>query len=125
MAGGLKRLMMKRLRNYMIGIAQGDVVLFSDFEEGGEMWTGTGPRERRRRITFKETFRSVPAVQVSISMWDVDTASAMRAELVAENITEEGFDIVFRTWLDTKIARIRVAWTAMGEVSHEDDWDVY
>ena len=117
--------MMKRLRNYMIGIAQGDTVLFSDFEDDGEMWTGTGPRERRRSVLFDEPFKEPPAIQVSVSLWDVDTASAMRAELVAEAITEEGFDIVFRTWLDTRIARIRVAWTAMGEVAHEDDWDLY
>ena len=116
---------MKRLRNFMIGVAQGDVVLFSDFEDGGEMWTGTGPRERRRRILFDETFCAPPVVQLSVSLWDVDTASAMRAELVAEAVTEEGFDIVFRTWLDTRIARIRVAWSAMGELPHEDDWQLY
>ncbi|MEX0281771.1 MAG: H-type lectin domain-containing protein [Arenibacterium sp.] len=116
---------MKRLRNYMIGVAQGDTVLFSDFEDGGDMWTGTGPRERRRRVVFDEVFKSPPTVQVAVSLWDVDTASAMRAELVAEAVTEEGFDIVFRTWLDTRFARIRVAWTALGEVAHEDDWDLY
>lgn len=89
---------MKRLRNHLIGIDQGDTVLFSDFEDGGEMWTGRGQRERRRRMSFSEPFRTEPSVQVSISMWDVDTASALRADVVAETITNDGFDLVFRTW---------------------------
>ena len=37
----------------------------------------------------------------------------------------EGFDIVFRTWNDTQVARIRVAWTAIGELPNEDDWALY
>ena len=58
---------MKRLRNHLIGIDQGDTVLFSDFEDGGDMWTGRGQRERRRRITFSESFRKSPMVHVSMT----------------------------------------------------------
>ena len=116
---------MKRLQNSLVGLEQGDVVLFSDFEDDGEMWTGTGPRERRRAVQFSEAFRDAPMVHTSISLWDVDTQSPVRVEVIAENITSLGFDIVFRTWLDTRIARLRVAWMAIGEVPHEDDWDVY
>ena len=116
---------MKRFSNHLIGVAQGDVVLFSDFENGGEMWTGTGPRERRRAVVFDTAFKSEPAVHVSVSLWDVDTATTLRAEVVAEMVTREGFEIVFRTWSDTRIARIRVAWQAIGEVPHEDDWQLY
>ncbi|MHA6264919.1 H-type lectin domain-containing protein [Arenibacterium sp. CAU 1754] len=115
---------MKRLSNHLIGVEQGDVVIFSDFEDGGDMWTGSGPRERRRAVTFSTAFTQIPSVQTSVSLWDVDTASAMRAEVLAENITTTGFDIVFRTWLDTRIARIRVAWMAIGELEHEDNWDI-
>jgi hypothetical protein len=31
---------------------------------------------------------------------------------------------VFRTWGDTRIARVRIAWMAIGELSEGDDWDV-
>jgi hypothetical protein len=41
-----------------------------------------------------------------------------------EDITESGFAIVFRTWGDTKVARVRVAWQAIGELPHVDDWDL-
>ncbi len=115
---------MKSFRTHPIGVAQGEEVLFSEFAEGGDMWTGEGPRERRTPIKFSEPFRSAPIVQIGVSLWDVDTSSALRAELSAENVTQEGFEAVFRTWSDTRIARIRAAWMAIGEVPHEDDWDI-
>ncbi|WP_417770695.1 H-type lectin domain-containing protein [Stappia sp.] len=116
---------MKRLRSQAIGIDQGDNVLFSDYEDGGEMWTGTGPRERSRAIRFSERFRDAPMVHCALTMWDVDQATNTRAEIAAENVTEEGFDLVFRTWGDTRVARARVGWIAFGEVHHADDWDLY
>lgn len=116
---------MKKFLTHPIGVDQGEAVVFSEFAEGGGMWTGEGPRERRASIRFSEPFRSVPVVQVAVSLWDVDTSSALRAELFADNITAEGFDAVFRTWADTRIARIRVVWTATGEVSHTDDWEIF
>ena len=32
--------------------------------------------------------------------------------------------MVFRTWGDTRVARMRIAWIAIGALSDEDDWDV-
>lgn len=115
---------MKHLRGSLIGIAQGEEVVFSDFEKGGEMWAGQGPRERRREIRFENPFREPPTVQVNLSMWDLDADTIMRGDLVAENISSDGFDIVFRTWSDTRVARLRAGWTAIGEVPTEDDWDI-
>jgi len=115
---------MKRLRNPRTGIDQGDVMVFADFENGGAMWTGSGARERRKMVRFDESFASPPAVQLAISLWDMDTTAAIRAELVAENVTANGFEIVFRTWADSRFARLRASWTAFGELPFEDDWDV-
>jgi len=116
---------MKRLRNHWIGIDQGENILFSDFEDGGQMWTGVGPRERRRRVKFSESFRSPPAVHCSLSMWDMDNDTNLRADISAEKVGEEGFDLVFRTWGDTRVARARVRWMAIGELRHADEWDLY
>ena len=116
---------MKRLENHMIGIDQGDIVLFSDFKDGGDMWTGSGQRERRHRITFETEFLTVPSVQVSISMWDVDAVTALRADVSAEVVSEAGFEAVFRTWGDTRVARVRVAWMAIGALRHADEWELY
>ncbi|MEX0279353.1 MAG: H-type lectin domain-containing protein [Ruegeria sp.] len=115
---------MKKFQTHPIGVDQGEEVLFSEFADGGDMWTGTGPRERKVAIQFSEAFRSPPLVQIGVSLWDVDTSSALRAEVQAEDITPVGFNAVFRTWSDTRIARIRAAWMAIGEVAHADDWNI-
>jgi hypothetical protein len=115
---------MKKFPTGSLGIVQGSRVLFSDFADGGVMWTGSGNRESRHIVTFKEAFRDVPAVHVSISMWDTDNETNARADLTAEHITAEGFHLVFRTWSDTRVARIRADWMAIGPVKDEDDWDI-
>jgi len=116
---------MKRIRNHLVGVDQGSSVLFSDFEHDGEMWAGTGPRAHRQPVVFTDVFRSPPVVQVTLSMWDMDQKTNTRADITAENITETGFDIVFRTWGDTRVARVRADWLAMGELRHSDEWDLY
>ncbi|WP_294610628.1 H-type lectin domain-containing protein [uncultured Roseovarius sp.] len=117
---------MKVFINQAIGIDQGDDVLFADYADGGEMWTGHGARERRTKVVFSKPFKSEPAVHIAMSLWDMDSATNVRADVTAEMITREGFDVVFRTWGDTRVARVRVRWMAIGELFHDDDWqDVY
>ncbi|MDF1854463.1 H-type lectin domain-containing protein [Pseudooceanicola sp.] len=116
---------MKRLRNHWIGIDQGENILFSDYEDGGAMWTGNGAREIRNKVKFSESFRKSPAVHCSLSMWDLDSSTNIRGEISAESITAEDFTLVFRTWSDTRIARARVRWMAIGELRHQDEWDLY
>lgn len=115
---------MKKLRSLIVGVDSGDEVLFEDFRDGGEMWTGRGQRERRRRIKFSERYLTVPNVQLSISLWDMDAGTVLRADVSAEAVTENGFDMVFRTWGDTRVARARISWTALGEIEDADTWDV-
>lgn len=88
------------------------------------MWTGKGPRQLRRIIEFEEAFSEAPLVQTSLSMLDIDQSTNHRVDISAEDVTEEGFTIVFRTWGDTKIARVRADWIAFGTVRYEDDWDL-
>lgn len=107
-----------------VGVAQGARVLFSDFANNGPMWSGDGVREVRHRVDFNGTFREPPMVHVGISLWDTDHATNLRADVWAENVAEGGFDIVFRTWGDTRIARLRADWMAFGPVRDDDLWDV-
>jgi hypothetical protein len=116
---------MKRFNTTAFGILQGSRVLFADFANGGVMWTGKGPRESRVPVTFDEPFIAPPAVMVGISMWDIDHRQNSRADISAESITTEGFEIVFRTWEDTRVARIRADWTAIGPLRDDDQWDVH
>lgn len=113
---------MQVLLREAIGIAQGDEALFSDYADGGDMWTGKGDRERRKRVRFDPPFRAAPMVHVALSLWDTDCNANARMEVVAENIAADGFDIVFRTWRDSRIARVRVGWMAIGAAHHDDDW---
>jgi len=98
-------------------------MLFSDFDTDGDMWTGKGARERRIAIKFSENFKNKPNIMVTLEMFDIDCGSNQRAETVAENITKAGFEIVFKTWGDTKIARARASWMAIGGVDAEDNWE--
>lgn len=116
---------MRRLSSHLLGVDQGSIVLFSDYQDGGAMWTGHGPRELRRAVVFSEAYKTVPMVQVTLSMWDMDQKSNQRADISAEMVNEEGFVIVFRTWGDTRVARVRADWIAFGEVRGEDDWELY
>ena len=115
---------MKRISSSSVGVQQGSRVLFSDFADGGVMWTGQGDRESRHMIRFKEAFAEVPSVMVSISMWDTDHKHNARAEISAEEVSETGFHLVFRTWGDTRVARVRADWLAVGPLRGDDDWDV-
>ncbi len=115
---------MKRLCTHHVGVDQGETLMFSDYLDGGEMWTGNGPRQARVPVSFTEPFVAAPAVQVALGMWDISNGSNARAEVVAEKITETGFVIVFRTWGDTRVARVRVGWTAIGALPDEDAWEV-
>lgn len=115
---------MRKLASHLTGIDQGSLVLFSDFQDGGTMWTGHGPRELRRDVLFSEPFLTEPVVQVCMSMWDMDQKTNQRADISAESVTPKGFSIVFRTWGDTRVARVRADWVAFGEVAGEDDWQV-
>lgn len=115
---------MKRFGSVSMGVAQGSVSLFSAFENGGEMWTGEGPRNSQHQVRFDEVFLSAPFVYVSLGMWDIDQNTNQRADIRAEEITGEGFRIVFRTWGDTRVARVRADWIAIGAVTHEGDWEL-
>lgn len=115
---------MRRFAHAAVGVTRGAQVLFSAFEDGGEMWTGEGPRLVRYPVRFDETFLDPPTVHVALGMWDSDGAANQRLDVAADRITTSGFEIVFRTWGDSRIARVRAEWLAIGPVAHDEDFDV-
>ncbi|MCC5974926.1 MAG: H-type lectin domain-containing protein [Rubellimicrobium sp.] len=88
------------------------------------MWSGEGPREYRQSIRFEDAFAAPPAVTVGLSMWDISNSANARADISAVEIDTEGFVVQFRTWGDTRVARIRASWLAIGPVADDDLWDV-
>lgn len=114
---------MKRLNHHAVGILQGSEVLFSDFENGGEMWTGSGLRERRSSVQFSQSFRDAPVVHISLTMWDIERGANQRVDIHTEDVTADGFVIYFRTWGNTHVARIRADWLAIGATTFDEDFD--
>ena len=88
------------------------------------MWTGNGPRKKRVEVEFSEPFADIPNVQVSLSMWDLDQKTNPRSDISAVDITETGFTILFQTWADTRVARVRADWLAIGELNDDELWEV-
>ncbi|PHP27553.1 H-type lectin domain-containing protein [Limimaricola cinnabarinus] len=106
------------------GIDQGEVMPFSDFENDGPMWAGTGTREVRSPIVFSVPFSMPPLVQLGVTMWDISETAAMRLDVASEAIEAGGFTLRMRTWGDSRIARLRVAWIAFGACRDEEMWEV-
>ncbi|MDA9940733.1 H-type lectin domain-containing protein, partial [Planktomarina temperata] len=83
------------------------------------------PSKVSRAVEFSEAFTAQPMDQVSFTMWDMGSDSNARADIRAENVTETGFDLVFRTWSDTRVARVSASWLAIGDVADPEQWDLY
>ena len=115
---------MKRFSHFAVGVQHGTEILFSAFADGSEMWTGEGAREHRHPVRFRGQFESAPIVHVGLSMWDIDMGSNQRVDIAADDIAAAGFTIVFRTWGDTRVARVRADWLAIGPTTHDEDWEV-
>lgn len=115
---------MRILQRAALGVDQGQAMLFSAFEDGGPMWTGEGPRQHRQPVRFSRRFRSAPVVHVALAMWDVAGGPNARLDITAEEVTARGFTLLFRTWGDTRVARVRASWLAIGELPTADDWDI-
>lgn len=113
---------MQRFSSSAVGVTRGSCLMFSAFEDSDPMWTGEGPRSVRRSISFTERFHQPPIVHASIAMWDIEGGANQRADLSVDKVSEEGFELVFRTWGDTRVARIRAEWLAIGATRHEDDF---
>ncbi|WP_282028658.1 H-type lectin domain-containing protein [Paracoccus marcusii] len=113
---------MIRFATHEIGIARGAVTMVSDFDTQGPMWTETGDRSHRQRVEFGDRFVAPPVVHLGVGMWDLDSDRNQRGDLQVENVTLTGFDTLFRTWGDTRIARMRVEWMAIGAVPDEQDF---
>lgn len=85
------------------------------------MWQGSGPREVRVFQPFTAPFIDEPVVTVGLGMWDIHHLTNARIDIAAEAISPKGFEIVFRTWGDTHVARARATWMAIGTAWDEGE----
>ncbi len=89
------------------------------------MWAGTGPRAQRVTIPFEEAYAAPPTVHIALSMWDIDHQHNHRMDISAENVTETEFELVFKTWGDTRVARVRANWMVIGALPYDEEWELY
>ena len=115
---------MQKISGHPVAIDGGEHVMFADFKDDGPMWAGEGTREVREVVRFSEPFHRPPQVIVAVSMLDVSNAANIRFDVLAENVTAEGFEIVFSTWSDTRLARARVTWQAVGAARDDEAWEL-
>lgn len=85
-----------------------------------EGWTldqaphGSPARSFRSRISFERPFAGLPLVHLGIAGFDISNQDSARIASRAENVSQEGFDIVLTTWLHTRLWRVDVNWLAVG-----------
>lgn len=94
-------------------IAAADEV-FNHVDTGEFMWTGSGGRRVEIPISFARPFVSTPLVVLGLTGIDSSQSENLRFNLTAEDVSGQGFTIVFVTWDDTRIARASASWTAIG-----------
>ena len=93
-------------------IAQG----FVDFDSGNNPTmmnpTDVGDRVYTETISLDGPGNKVPAVAVAVRLMDHISSTNLRYEVTAEAITATSCEIRLRTWDNTRLAKVRVAWSA-------------
>ncbi len=63
---------------------------------------------------FDTEFNSLPTVLVSLQAFDIEGNHITRVAIFPENITNSGFNIVYKNWGDSKIWMLAGNWLAYG-----------
>ncbi len=100
------------VNNYLIqsGKKNCDWVICS----GWSLHTGDGVRTYTTRVTFTSNYSSPPAINVSINGFDMFYETNPRIDVYAQNITNDGFDLVYYTWGETIVYGAYTSWIAYG-----------
>jgi hypothetical protein len=75
---------------------------------------GSGQRIYTTAMQFDSPFREPPKVTVAFNGQDVDATTNNRIRVIAEDITADGFNLIYVTWADSIIYSIWTTWTAIG-----------
>ena len=72
-----------------------------------------GVKTVRRHVDFgDDDFSEGPCVVLGIVHLDTAYTQNVRVNATAENITNNGFDVVFTTWADSKTYGVQADWLA-------------
>lgn len=79
---------------------------------GWTLYEGTGYRAYTQTVTFTHSFVGTPRVVANLGHIHVDRTTNPLIGVTAENITQNGFDLVFYTWNDAKVFGAVARWIA-------------
>lgn len=100
------------VNNYFI--QSGDLSCDYNSCTGWTLHTGTGVRQYIKRITFPIAFSSPPKVVSNVHGFDLDYRVNSRMDVVIQNVTSTGFDVVFHTYADSIVYAVYSTWIAYG-----------
>lgn len=112
MAGRFEQQTTSPLVGMQIITATGE--LFNHVDNNEPMWSGDGDRSVDVQISFAAPFQKPPHVTAGLTGIDSSSGQNLRFNLIARDITKEGFVLSFVSWSDTKIARASASWSAIG-----------
>jgi hypothetical protein len=79
---------------------------------GYGLYRGNGDRNFVQHIKFEKAFESAPLIFASIACLDVDNEADCRVSVLADKITNSGFDLTASTWMSTAIYCVEISWIA-------------
>ncbi len=80
---------------------------------GWRLHQGSGVRDFTMHQTFSRPFEQAPVVVVSLAHTDSSSnATTDRLQVFPTNVTQAGFDVVFRTWDNTQVYGSAASWVA-------------
>lgn len=65
-------------------------------------------------VTFSSAFAAPPTVFVAVRVLDADHNRNLRFDVFANNVSQTGFNLTFKSWADTRIYGLIADWLAFG-----------
>jgi len=82
---------------------------------GNPLSAGQNQTRGVNRVNFTQPFTTAPSVHVGIVGIDLYCGANQRLKVFAQNITAQGFDLMFYTWADTLVWAVEASWLAIGK----------
>lgn len=89
--------------------------LFDHRKSEGFLYSGQGQRWMFFKFCFRSRFNTVPKVLLDVSTVDADIEQNVQYNLSLQDISREGFTLVFQTWGHSAIASADIVWVAMSQ----------
>jgi hypothetical protein len=93
---------------------QGGRLEVSENTSGYGLHTGYGERSFVTWVPFDQSFKSPPAVLVSLSKFNLLGSKNSCLDVYPQNISSAGFELVYHTWWDCTVYLVAASWVAYG-----------